>query len=139
MKIGTLALGFALLGTLSARVAWAEVDSATACDVPCTAATGPCSSGCVDPCGCDQCGLFGRWQARDPWKLPQPCVLQCLGIKASGWLQAGITFNAEDPADRFNGPILMNDRDGEFQMHQDGSALSGLATRAGAASTSADA
>ncbi len=119
MKMARLALGFVLAGTLSAHVAWAEVGSGTVCDAPCVAADDSCGcGGCKDPCGCDQCGLVGRWLARDPWKLPQPCVLQCLGIKASGWLQAGITFNGEDPADRFNGPILMNDRDGEFQMHQ---------------------
>ncbi len=119
MKIARLALGLVLLGTVSANAAWAEVGSTTACDAPCVAADDPCAcSGCGAPCGCDQCGLFGRWLARDPWKLPQPCFLECLGIKTGGWLEAGITANAEDPADRFNGPILMNDRDGELQMHQ---------------------
>jgi len=58
------------------------------------------------------------WQAREPWKLPEPCVLESHGINVGGWFQAGVTVNGQDPPDRSNGPLLMNDRHGEVQMHQ---------------------
>jgi len=54
----------------------------------------------------------------EPWKMPQPCVLQNLGIGVGGWVQQGITFNADKPADRFNGPVTTNDRDREYQLNQ---------------------
>jgi hypothetical protein len=53
-----------------------------------------------------------------PWKVPQPCVFQNLGIAWGGWIQQGITFNADHPADRFNGPVCTNDRDREWQLNQ---------------------
>lgn len=53
-----------------------------------------------------------------PWHLPQPGFLQAANIRLGGWLQQGITFNAVDPADRFNGPVATNDLDGEYQMNQ---------------------
>lgn len=64
------------------------------------------------------CGPWQGWLASDPWKLPQPCLLQKLGIQTGGWVQGGITLNGEDPKDRQNGPICTNDRAGEFQMNQ---------------------
>ncbi len=56
--------------------------------------------------------------AAGPWKLPQPCLFQRLGINVGGWVQQGITFNADRPADRFNGPVMTNDRDREYQLNQ---------------------
>lgn len=53
-----------------------------------------------------------------PWSIPQPCFLQANGIKMGGWLQQGITGNAANPADRFNGPVATNDRSGEYQLNQ---------------------
>jgi hypothetical protein len=53
-----------------------------------------------------------------PWKIPQPCLLQKLGIDMSGWVQQGITFNAWNPVDRFNGPVYTNDRSGEYMLNQ---------------------
>ena len=35
-----------------------------------------------------------------------------------GWIQQGITFNGYDPADGFNGPVVLNDRANEYQMNQ---------------------
>jgi hypothetical protein len=46
------------------------------------------------------------------------CALKSRGIKVGGWLEQGITFNTTVPADRFNGPVATNDRDGEYQMNQ---------------------
>jgi len=51
-------------------------------------------------------------------KLPQPCTLKRLGIQIGGWLEQGITFNPDDPRDRFNGPVATNDLDAEYQMNQ---------------------
>lgn len=77
---------------------------------------------CPDQCcaGCTCCGEgpIRRWLDREPFKLPQARALQRLGINTGGWVQAGITANAKDPADNFNGPLLTNDRHGEFQMNQ---------------------
>lgn len=53
-----------------------------------------------------------------PWHLPQPCIFQQMGINMGGWVEQGITFNSDRPADRFNGPNITNDRDREYQMNQ---------------------
>jgi hypothetical protein len=56
--------------------------------------------------------------APQPWHIPQPSFLQEYGINTSGWIQQGITFNSDRPADRFNGPNITNDRDREYQLNQ---------------------
>lgn len=53
-----------------------------------------------------------------PWKLPQPCIFQNLGINVGGWVEQGITYDSWNPVDRFNGPIFTNDRSGEYQLNQ---------------------
>ena len=53
-----------------------------------------------------------------PWKLPQPCVLQQLGINVGGWVQQGLTLNADNPVDGFNGPVTTNDQSQQYQMNQ---------------------
>jgi hypothetical protein len=53
-----------------------------------------------------------------PWKLPQPYCLQAHGIDMGGWVQQGITYDAWNPTDRFNGPEYTNDRSGEYQLNQ---------------------
>jgi hypothetical protein len=70
-------------------------------------------------CSCGRCdrGWFPCCP-KDPWKLPQPCFLQRHKTVLGGWLQQGITFNANNPADGFNGPVATNDLDGEYQMNQ---------------------
>ena len=35
-----------------------------------------------------------------------------------GWVEQGITYDAWNPVDRFNGPIDTNDRSGEYQLNQ---------------------
>jgi hypothetical protein len=44
--------------------------------------------------------------------------LKDYGITWGGWLNAGVTANANNPADGFNGPITLGDRAGELQMNQ---------------------
>jgi hypothetical protein len=53
-----------------------------------------------------------------PWRIPQPCILQKYGINMGGWLEQGITFNSDRPADQFNGPNMTNDRDREYMLNQ---------------------
>ena len=53
-----------------------------------------------------------------PWTLPQPCFFQRHNIRMGGWLEQGITFNNLSPADKFNGPNALNDRDCEYQLNQ---------------------
>jgi hypothetical protein len=53
-----------------------------------------------------------------PWTIPQPGLFQKLGIKTGGWVQQGITGNAWNPPDRFNGPLATNDRAGEYMLNQ---------------------
>ncbi|MGO8690151.1 MAG: outer membrane beta-barrel protein [Thermoguttaceae bacterium] len=60
----------------------------------------------------------GAAAAPAPWTLPQPCVLQRLGIIASGWLEQGATINTLSPSDRWNGPLATNDRSNEYEMNQ---------------------
>jgi len=54
----------------------------------------------------------------DAWTLPQPCILQRNGIRLGGWTEAGISVVANMPADRYNGVVTFNDRDGEGQLNQ---------------------
>lgn len=44
--------------------------------------------------------------------------LKDYGITWGGWLNAGVTANANNPADGFNGPVTFGDRSGELQMNQ---------------------
>jgi hypothetical protein len=53
-----------------------------------------------------------------PWKIPQLYFFQRMGIDMGGWIQPAIAFNADKPADRFNGPIACDDRDREFMLNQ---------------------
>jgi len=53
-----------------------------------------------------------------PWTIPQPCNKQRRGINMGGWVQQGITGNAWDPVDKYNGPIATNDRSGEYMLNQ---------------------
>ncbi len=40
------------------------------------------------------------------------------GISVEGWLDQGFSWNPDDPADRFNGPLCHNDRANEYQFNQ---------------------
>ncbi len=71
-----------------------------------------CNGGCRSRCSCCEPA------PATPWALPQPCVMQQMGIKVGGWLQQGITLNPDNPSDHFNGPVATNDWDDEYQMNQ---------------------
>lgn len=40
------------------------------------------------------------------------------GIEVGGWINAGITYNANNPTNGFNGPVTFADRSKEFQLNQ---------------------
>jgi hypothetical protein len=84
-----------------------------------------CNKGGCAACGCDSCGesccnqsCDGCSCCCDAWSLPQPCFLACRGITLSGWLAQGITWNPDEPVNRFNGPVTFNDRSNEYQLNQ---------------------
>lgn len=41
-----------------------------------------------------------------------------LGLTVGGWINAGITYNANAPSGKFNGPVTFGDRSSELQMNQ---------------------
>jgi len=51
-----------------------------------------------------------------------PCTIDCRscrrGLEFGGWIDHGISGVANNPADRYNGPVTFNDRHGEYQMNQ---------------------
>ncbi len=53
-----------------------------------------------------------------PWKLIDGPCLQAWRISVGGWLEQGITFNAQEPSSRFNGPVATNDRHADYQLNQ---------------------
>ncbi|MHB1036731.1 MAG: porin [Pirellulales bacterium] len=92
-----------------------EVAPPPAADAPATQES--CPESC-DECGPFGYGLLGCRKPGNPWTVPQPCLFQNLGINVGGWIEQGITFNGEHPADRFNGPVATNDRADEYQLNQ---------------------
>jgi len=50
--------------------------------------------------------------------MPESIECDISGIEVGGWIDMGYTANADDPANRFNGPVTFNDRSDEFQMNQ---------------------
>ena len=45
-------------------------------------------------------------------------LLKDNAITVGGWVNAGITYNANDPNNGFNGPVTFGDRANEFQLNQ---------------------
>jgi hypothetical protein len=44
--------------------------------------------------------------------------LKSTGVTVGAWANAGITYNSDNPADKFNGPVTFADRASEFQLNQ---------------------
>ena len=40
------------------------------------------------------------------------------GIEVGGWVNAGMTYNTNKPANGFNGPVTFADRSKELQLNQ---------------------
>lgn len=86
-------------------------------DTPLATARDSCSVCCDSSRSCDCCNACAPSGACDQNPF-QPRLLQALGVKAGGWVQVGHTFNAQDPASNYNGPLLTNDRANNLQMNQ---------------------
>lgn len=86
------------------------------CDATCNEAG--CAEPCRSCCGCTSClgCFFGDLMA--PYLQTKETIKNYYGINVGGWVQAGMTANFEDPHDRYNGPMLLNDRVGDLQMNQ---------------------
>ncbi len=113
LSAGTYGTDFAGLADDPAEAAVATPETADL--QPAAVAGGACRSCCPTArCGsaCSSCA------ADKPWKLPQPGFTKNLGIMVGGWLDQGITFSNQNAASGFNGPIGLNDLDGEYQMNQ---------------------
>jgi hypothetical protein len=54
----------------------------------------------------------------EQWRLPEAKALKELGIQQYGWLEQGATFNSLGPTNRWNGPVICNDRSNEYEMNQ---------------------
>jgi hypothetical protein len=55
---------------------------------------------------------------QEGWTLPQPAWLSEHGFRLGGWADQGVSVVANRPADRYNGVVTFNDRDGEYQLNQ---------------------
>lgn len=45
-------------------------------------------------------------------------LMKSAGLKMGAWINAGVTYNATNPEDNFNGPVTFGDRASEFQLNQ---------------------
>ena len=114
MEISRRLLSLVLMVVLSSSAAMAESGVYSVADEP-GGAVWPSVDCCgahladdctaVDKCAgsCCECAACAS-QQNAPWALPQPCLLQNMGIKVGGWLQQGITFNAYHSRRRLQRP-----------------------------------
>ncbi|WP_256361131.1 outer membrane beta-barrel protein [Methylomonas koyamae] len=49
--------------------------------------------------------------------------MKAAGLRVHSWADAGIVYNANDPGDGYNGPVVFADRANEFNLHQLGGEL----------------
>ncbi len=48
----------------------------------------------------------------------ETAFMKDLGLTLGGFINTGITYNANDPGDNFNGPVTFGDRSGELQLNE---------------------
>ncbi len=72
------------------------------CNGGCNGCCNGCDSACEDECG--------------PWKLFD--FGECSPWIISGFVDQGFTWNPDSPTDRFNAPLVFNDRANEYQLNQ---------------------
>ncbi|MFZ2725500.1 MAG: porin [Methylococcaceae bacterium] len=60
----------------------------------------------------------GMIQSLSKVDINEASLLKNNGFVVGGWANAGVTYNAEDPKDNFNGPVTFSDRNSEFQLNQ---------------------
>lgn len=85
------------------------------------ACPGPACQSCCPTQGCESCNGCGSCSrcgcGGEGWALPQPCALSRHGVKISGWIDLGGTYNADKTVSRYNGLLAPNDRR-EIQLNQ---------------------
>ncbi|MBX7168877.1 MAG: outer membrane beta-barrel protein [Pirellulales bacterium] len=78
----------------------------------------PCANGCSNGCGNGCCNACEE-EAEGPCRLfDDCCFFKTTGLSLTGWVNGSFTWNPDNPADRFNGPVTFNDRSNEFQLNQ---------------------
>lgn len=60
----------------------------------------------------------GAIKALTKYDVNETKFLKDNGIVIGGWANGGVTYNATNPTDRFNGPVTFGDRASEFQLNQ---------------------
>jgi hypothetical protein len=89
-----------------------------ACGISCGPACGTCRPRSRRLCrGCGGCG-GGLCCPGAPLPLFYSETMNRMGLKFGGWIDHGVSVVANSPADRYNGVVGFNDRDGEYQMNQ---------------------
>jgi hypothetical protein len=76
----------------------------------------PACGGCCMPGCCRGGGLARCCNLGDPWELPVPCRLRCMGIEWGGWISHGYYTNAHGADD--NGPVAFRDVGNEYTLNQ---------------------
>ena len=66
----------------------------------------------------DEAPAKGAIAALTKFDVNELKLLKDNGIVVGGWANGGITYNAANPSDRFNGPVTFGDRASEFQLNQ---------------------
>lgn len=94
-----------------------EAPSPSAADVP-DSGGGCCNTGTCGTCNdcCDPC--FDGCYDTEPARLFDCPWLDCRGITISGWVAQSYTWNPDEPASNFNGPVTFTDRANEYQLNQ---------------------
>lgn len=60
----------------------------------------------------------GAVEALTGYNVNESSLLKDHGFVVGGWANAGITYNATNSRNGFNGPVTFSDRDSEFQLNQ---------------------
>ncbi|HEX4143360.1 MAG TPA: outer membrane beta-barrel protein [Pirellulales bacterium] len=98
--------------------------AATSCTT-CNTGSSCCNACCDDGCLAeDLLTLNGRLcpdcKPGDPKLLLDhfPCLKKCTKVKMGGWLDQSYTWNPQNPANHFNGPVTWTDRSNSYELNQ---------------------
>jgi hypothetical protein len=64
---------------------------------------------------CDECAAE---EEEGPYRVFSGCWLDEHNITIAGWINGGYTWNPDDPANKYNGPVTFTDRSNEGQLNQ---------------------
>jgi hypothetical protein len=66
----------------------------------------------------EECAEECEEEGDEPRRLFDFPALQRRNVSVHGWIDQGITWNPDSPANRFNGPVTFNDRSNEYMLNQ---------------------